>query len=786
MRLNRSLVVGLSLILMMMMVLSPTGATVVHASSTDWVFPSWAYRTPITLSLTSGSLTQYSVMITTTTFGALKTAGKINSDCSDLRFTNNPGDTLPFYTEVCDATGGTSVIWVQVDTVTSPSTQIFMYYGNPSATSASLTWSGSIIVMMMALTPPTGWSIFTPMIGYIPYGSTTSGTIGGTATPSHTITSSSVTIGAGAYYYGSNYVYYNLYGSTTTHTHSFSGSAGSTTVWPPYMNYTFMYPSTTPYNLPANSIIMNDAIPSGWIQATALTNRFPRGGTYTGIGGGLATHTHTVMGTLSAAGGAVSVDVTFVSGAPVSVAYDGHTHAISIATAAESSLPDWFSVIYIQNSALQPLQSNMILMFRNSLPPLGWTRVTALDNRYPLGSNTFGQTGSGTHTHTFNANSGGPSSTFTGCAGAAGAYCYNQAAYFSTGGHIHSIGGTTDSTKNQPPYYSVIFGQRWASLPTVALGTEQPYPTPYSVMFSTNIGSLGSDSFGTAVTVNGMAETQDQLPYSVTASTVTYTFAQTVPSSTLGKHYVWTDTSGFGQSGLSGIFTPTAAGTITATYKIQYLLTMETSPAGGTVIASPSVAGPPYWHDSGQVTLTAALSGYIFQSWTGSGTGSYSGPNPTATITMSGPITEIANFLSSGGVSVTVTSSPAVGSGFIKVDDVAQSTPYTASWTAGSTHKLEALTSISCGAGCQYVFVQWSDGTTTPVYTSYVMPSTGPASITAIYKTQYQITIGAQLIGAPMLAPLTLLTNVVGSANSRPLLAEKKDSYSNQGTEIET
>ena len=147
-----------------------------------------------------------------------------------------------------------------------------------------------------------------------------------------------------------------------------------------------------------------------------------------------------------------------------------------------------------------------------------------------------------------------------------------------------------------------------------------------------------------------------------------------------------------------------------------------------------------------------------------------------STITMSGPITEIANFLSSSGVSVTVTSSPAVGPGFIKVDDVVQSTPYTTSWTAGSTHKLEATTPVSCGARCQYVFVQWSDGTTTPVYESYVIPSTGPASITAIYETQYQIIIGAQSVSVPMLVPPTLLTNVAASPNSCLLLAEKKKS----------
>jgi uncharacterized repeat protein (TIGR02543 family) len=52
------------------------------------------------------------------------------------------------------------------------------------------------------------------------------------------------------------------------------------------------------------------------------------------------------------------------------------------------------------------------------------------------------------------------------------------------------------------------------------------------------------------------------------------------------------------------------------------------------------------WHNAGQtVTIKAtAKSGHTFKSWTGSGTGSYTGTKNPATITMNAAITETATF----------------------------------------------------------------------------------------------------------------------------------------------
>jgi len=167
------------------------------------------------------------------------------------------------------------------------------------------------------------------------------------------------------------------------------------------------------------------------------------------------------------------------------------------------------------------------------------------------------------------------------------------------------------------------------------------WKTQYQVTFTSS--GIGSDSSGTVVTVNGNAKTQSQLPYIAwydSGSTISYDFTLTVSASS-GKQYVWTSTSGLGQSGRTESFTASTAGTVTGTYKTQYYLTMQTSPSdGGT--GSPSSG----WFDAAstvQIQATANT-GYQLREWTGSGTGSYSGTNNPSSIKMNGPVTETANF----------------------------------------------------------------------------------------------------------------------------------------------
>jgi hypothetical protein len=92
----------------------------------------------------------------------------------------------------------------------------------------------------------------------------------------------------------------------------------------------------------------------------------------------------------------------------------------------------------------------------------------------------------------------------------------------------------------------------------------------------------------------------------------------------------------YSRQALSGT---TSATTIVFAFQHQYYLTMRVS-GPGTVTPSSG------WYNAGaKVTIIAtANSGHKFNSWKGTGTGSYTGTANPATITMNAAITETANF----------------------------------------------------------------------------------------------------------------------------------------------
>jgi uncharacterized repeat protein (TIGR02543 family) len=117
-----------------------------------------------------------------------------------------------------------------------------------------------------------------------------------------------------------------------------------------------------------------------------------------------------------------------------------------------------------------------------------------------------------------------------------------------------------------------------------------------------------------------------------------HTIATTSPQSGgSGVQYVWQKWSDNGA--ISHTIAPTTSTTYTATFTTQYYLTMNAG-TGGTVTPASG------WKNKGaHVAIRATASnGYHFSGWTGSGNGSYSGPNNPASVTMNGPITETASF----------------------------------------------------------------------------------------------------------------------------------------------
>ncbi|HDN01362.1 MAG TPA: DUF2341 domain-containing protein, partial [Candidatus Bathyarchaeota archaeon] len=138
-------------------------------SQSSWLF-GWSYRRKITITENSGStLTDYQVRIVLDP-STLDDASDFFSKASydDLRFTDYTGSNqLSFYIELWDEANLKAVVWVKVPSIQgSSTTDIYMYYGNPTVSSAS---SGSETCILFddfesypvgsRASPP--WTIFT-------------------------------------------------------------------------------------------------------------------------------------------------------------------------------------------------------------------------------------------------------------------------------------------------------------------------------------------------------------------------------------------------------------------------------------------------------------------------------------------------------------------------------------------------------------------------------------------------------------------------------------------------
>ena len=120
-------------------------AAYIHLSSftIEWWNNSWQYRRVLyVFNFVDKTLTDYQVLFTTNT-QVLIQQGKMKTDCSDIRFVAEDNQTLlPYYIESGANTASTK-IWIKIPSLPAGSIEnpsyvkIYMYYGNPLATSAS-------------------------------------------------------------------------------------------------------------------------------------------------------------------------------------------------------------------------------------------------------------------------------------------------------------------------------------------------------------------------------------------------------------------------------------------------------------------------------------------------------------------------------------------------------------------------------------------------------------------------------------------------------------------------
>ncbi|MGC9132552.1 MAG: CCXG family PEP-CTERM protein [Candidatus Micrarchaeia archaeon] len=116
-----------------------TSITSISSTPTSINLTTWKYRRPITIDNTQNpnTLSNYQVLVTLDT-ASLISAGKMRSDCGDIRFTDSDAQTLLSYWIENGCNSANTRIWVKVPTIPASSTKtIYVYYGNLSATSLS-------------------------------------------------------------------------------------------------------------------------------------------------------------------------------------------------------------------------------------------------------------------------------------------------------------------------------------------------------------------------------------------------------------------------------------------------------------------------------------------------------------------------------------------------------------------------------------------------------------------------------------------------------------------------
>ncbi len=102
-----------------------------------WFDDSYTYRQRVPISNSGSILTNYQVSLILNT-ASLITAGKMQSDCDDIRIVSENGAVLPHWIEEnnpgCNQT--TTKIWTKVPSIPTTGTNIYLYYGNTNATNA--------------------------------------------------------------------------------------------------------------------------------------------------------------------------------------------------------------------------------------------------------------------------------------------------------------------------------------------------------------------------------------------------------------------------------------------------------------------------------------------------------------------------------------------------------------------------------------------------------------------------------------------------------------------------
>lgn len=124
-----------------LLILAPTLFLIIrNANKVDaaWWDDTWHYRKSVSVSSASADQTDFQVLLSGYNTSSDISAGKMRSDCGDIRFTSSAGVPLPYWIEDGTCNTASTNIWIKLNSIpSSGGTTIYMYYGNSSASKGS-------------------------------------------------------------------------------------------------------------------------------------------------------------------------------------------------------------------------------------------------------------------------------------------------------------------------------------------------------------------------------------------------------------------------------------------------------------------------------------------------------------------------------------------------------------------------------------------------------------------------------------------------------------------------
>lgn len=287
-------------------------------------------------------------------------------------------------------------------------------------------------------------------------------------------------------------------------------------------------------------------------------------------------------------------------------------------------------------------------------------------------------------------------------------------------------------------------------------GTIQPvFKYPTRTLFL-NVVGMDTDAVGTVVSLGHGAinYTRTDLNTSVEfleGSEVEFWWISPVPSYPT-KRYVWVSTEGTSTAQNGFILFGTSNATLTARYKVQYQVTVNSTPLGTT-----SPPAGTYWYDAGSTVniSVSAIPGYGFQYWKTTGGVTVASNSSSTTLTVNGPGTIAPYMASVSTVQLNVIGVGTDASGTIL--RLGDGTEYSRSqfnttkdFVTWSVQNFSWRSPISAGTTKRYV---WTATTgLSSVQSGNMTVPVGGGSLNGYYKTQYYVESSAGGGGSTSLA----------------------------------